>query len=146
MRIEHCREVAAPPAAVWALLGEPARWPDFEILVAAVAEPSGAAAAGPAREGRDVLVVARGLGLRAPVRIRAAEPDRWLGLRVRTLPGLVEDVDHLIEPLAGRRCRVRVTVAVRGPLRLVAYLPLRASSALVVRSLVRRAEAEAGAG
>ena len=129
--------VAAPPSAVWALLGHPLRWPGFDPFVAAVQ-----GVAGQARTGQHLLVIGRPLSLRIPVDVDYADPECRLEITVRTLPGLAQEIEHVIVPRTNGGSEIVVRVRTTGPLARVGVLPGQAAAVLRLRRLARRAEAE----
>jgi uncharacterized membrane protein len=132
----------APCEVVWDLLRDPERWPEFEVFLSAVE-----GAPTPVEAGRSFHVVGRApVRVRVPVDVRVVRPGQQLGIRIHTLPGVVEDVDHLLVPLPGGRTDIEVRVTVRGPLAPAAFLPLRISSAVVARQLAAAAARSARGG
>jgi hypothetical protein len=129
----------APVEAVWDLLRDPARWPEFELFLSTV---EGGRV--PLEVGQSFTVVGRAPAvLRVPVDVRVVHPLQRLGITIHTLPGVIEDVDHLLVPLPSGRTDIEVRVSIRGPLAPAAYPLLRVSSALVTRKLAAVAGARA---
>ncbi len=124
----------APPERVWALLGDPARWPDWA--------PHLRGAEGLLEEGARIVVHGPA-GVRLPTTItRVDVPWRW-DFRAEPPGPLSLDSVHLLRPV-GRGTAVAVHLRVArlgvvglGP--LAAYLPL---ARLAVGRLARLAEAE----
>jgi hypothetical protein len=121
----------APPAAAWALLARPARWPEWAPHL------GGAWGLGEPEVRAGALGAARLLGaLPVPARIVAKQPGRSWTWRV----GLVEMV-HRVEPVTGGGCEVAIDVIAPAPLEAavaVAYGPVIGAT---LRRLARRAEA-----
>lgn len=123
----------AAPAAAWALIARPGRWPEWSPHVRGawgLAGPGGEVRAG-------AVGAARLLGaIPVPARITHVEAGRSWTWRVG---GLVE-MDHVVEPAAeGEGCVVTVTLAAPGPLEpalAAAYMPL---VGVLVRRLAARA-------
>src|SRR3954453_3996651 len=96
----------APPAAAWALLARPARWPEWAPHL------GGAWGLGAPEVRAGALGAARLLGaLPVPARVVAKRPGRSWTWRV----GLVEMV-HRVEPARGGGCDVAIDVIAPRPL------------------------------
>jgi hypothetical protein len=124
----------APVEAVWSLLCDPERWPEFERFVSAVE-----GAHTPLEAGQQLSLVSRFIPRRAPVEIRVVHPWRRLAISVHNLPGLISDVDHLLLPLPRGRTDIEVRVVPSGPLALPSWVSLRASTMLTTRRLAAAA-------
>jgi Polyketide cyclase / dehydrase and lipid transport len=144
---------AAPVSEVWAVLGHPQRWAEFEPFLRSVTpEPAAGGSAG-AVEGVDPAeleaAVAAGQHLRAQLRLMSIEVpvsvdhvvDRCsVAVTARLLPGLAEEVEHLVIPSASGGSVVTVRLTLHGPLALPALLPRWLMRTLTVRLLARAAE------
>jgi hypothetical protein len=138
----HARS-AAPVSEVWAVLSHPRRWPEFEPLVRLVAGPEGELAAD--------VEVERGQHLRALLRMSPFElplvvdhvvTRSSLVVTAKLLPGLAEEVEHLVIPSASGGSLLTVRITLHGPLAVPALLPRWLLRALTVRLLARTAEGE----
>ena len=135
MRIVHRIHTAATPAEVWELLGDPRRWPEFELRLRQVRGSAGKASAG-AR----LKAMARVAPVGLPVDIVEAVPGQRLVMVIHTMPGLRERVAVDITPNVRRGSDVRVTVTLEGPLARVATVPLWFTSGVTTRVLATRTD------
>jgi uncharacterized protein YndB with AHSA1/START domain len=134
MRFVHRATTSAPPAEVWALLGCPDRWPEFDIRLRRVR-----GADGPAEAGQHLLAIARVVGLPVPLDVDEAVPGQRLRLTVHLAPGLREVVTfELVEVLRGGTTITSTTV-VQGPFARLAKVPLWVGRGVIVRLLAIRA-------
>jgi hypothetical protein len=145
---------AAPVSEVWAALAHPARWVEFDPFMRGI-EPDGQRSdpAGDAREAEgnasDALEVAVGQQLTAhlrllrvqiPVEVEHVVNRSSLATSAQLLPGLEEDVEHLLIPQASGGTLVTARITLHGPLALPALLPRWVFRSLAVRLLARTAE------
>lgn len=135
MRLRHRVRTTATASQVWSVLGDPVRWPEFELLLHRVRGASGAASTG-----QHLLGIGRGIGVRIPIDVVEASPDRRLVLRVHTAPGVVEEVTSEITPLVRGGCDLAVSVVVEGLFARPAALPLWLARGLTSRVLAHRVE------
>jgi uncharacterized protein YndB with AHSA1/START domain len=135
MRLAHRAQTSASAAEVWELLGDPARWPRFNPFLRRVhgAPPQ-------VRTGQTLLAVARLTGLRIPVDVVEAVPERRLELYFHTAPGVQERVVFELLPGVRGGCAVRVSVVVDGLFARLAFVPLWVANGLVARVLATQAE------
>ena len=135
MRLAHRQRTSATPAQVWEVLGDPARWPEFEPFLRRVRGTRGRAATG------QVLVgIARVGGLGVPIDVvEATAPDR-LVLRTSLAPGVTSTVVHEVLPVVTGGSDLRVSVVVEGLFARPAAVPLWLSTGLTTRLLAVRAE------
>lgn len=136
-RLSHRRHAQATPPDVWAVLRTPRRWPEFNVLLARVSGGGDEAA-----EGQRLLAVGRGLPARIPIDVRWVVPRKALHLTVHTLPGLREEVEHVLVPAARGGTDVVAVIRVDGPLAPLALLPLWLCAGITLWRLARRAEEE----
>ncbi len=142
----RARSVASV-ADVWEVLGRPDRWGEFEPMLRSVtpwpADPDGPAA------GRDGGGVSAGQRLRALVRCwpmpMAVDVDHVvnrssLAVTTRLLPGLTEEVEHLVIPSASGGSVLTVRLTLHGPLAVPSLLPRWFARAVTLRLLARAAE------
>src|SRR3954451_4711404 len=121
----------APPAAAWALLARPARWPEWAPHL------GGAWGLGAPEVRAGALGAARLLSvLPVPARIVAKRPGRSWTWRV----GLVEMV-HRVEPRPRVGCDVAIDVIAPAPLEAAVAAFYGRVIAATLRRLARRAEA-----
>lgn len=138
MRLSHRVRTTASPAQVWAVLGEPRRWPEFDLFLRSVRGSHGAAATG-----QHLLGLARLASLRIPVDVVEAVPDRRLVLLVHTAPGLRETVTHEITPSVRGGSDIAVSVVVEGLWARFGAVPLWLASGLSARVLAARTDRSA---
>lgn len=135
MRLVQKARTTATPSQVWEVLGDPVRWPEFELFLRRARGSHGALAAG------QVLVgVSRVASLAVPIDVLEAEPGSRLVLRVHTAPGVRETVTHEVLPRVAGGSDLRVSVVVEGLFARPAAVPLWLASGLTLRLLVARAE------
>jgi hypothetical protein len=136
---------AAPVTEVWALLAHPERWPEFDPFIRVVEPADGADVA----DSEGVFEVVAGQRVVAELRLTRRRVDvevdhvvnrSSLATTVRILPGLAEDVEHLLIPQASGGTLVTVRFNLHGPLALPALLPRWLFRALAVRLLAHAAE------
>ncbi len=127
--VSHRLTCGAPPADVWTVLRDPRRWPEFDLAFERVT-----GAAGDVAEGQRLLGVSRGGMMRVPIDVRR--------VLVHTVPGLRQQVEHVLVPTARGGTEITVVVRAEGPLALAALLPLWATSGVTTRLLARAAERE----
>ena len=135
MRLRHRVHTSATPAQVWTVLGDPQRWPEFDLLMHRIR-----GSAGQAVTGQHLLGIGRGGGLRIPVDVVEAVPERRLVLRIHAVPGVVEEITHEITPLLRGGCDLTVSVVVEGLFARVAFAPLWLAGGLTTRVLASRVE------
>ena len=135
MRLRHRVRTSASPAQVWSVLGDPAHWPEFDLFLHRVRGGSGLATTG-----QHLLGVGRGLGVRIPIDVVEATPERRLVLRVHAAPGVVEEVTSEITPLVRGGCDLAVSVVVDGLFARAAAVPLWVARGLTSRLLAHRVE------
>ncbi|HWH30016.1 MAG TPA: SRPBCC family protein [Mycobacteriales bacterium] len=135
MRLAHRVQSSATPAQVWRLLGDPRRWPEFNPVLRRVH-----GAPERARTGHTLLSVARFTGLRIPVDVVEAVPERRLELFFHTAPGVSERVVFELTPTVRGGCALRASVVVEGLFARAAFVPLWLANGLVARLLAVRAE------
>ena len=139
MRLAHRARTSATPAQVWDLLGDPRRWPEFDMFFRRVR------GADQVRSGQTLLGIARLTSLRIPVDVVDAAPEQRLELYLHTLPGVWERVVYEIAPAVRGGSHLRVSVVVDGLLARGAVGPLWLASGLTLRVLAARADREARA-
>ena len=135
MRLAHRVHTSASAAQVWEVLGDPERWPQFDLFLRRVRGTRGRAA-----PGQRLVGVSRVGSLRIPVDVLEAEPPTRLVLLVHTAPGLREQVTHEVTPAVRGGCDVTVSVVVEGPLARLAAGPLYVASGVTARLLAARTD------
>ena len=133
MRLTHHVRTSASPAQVWEVLGRPSAWPAFDVFLRSVRGADGRAASG-----QHLVGIARVLRIGIPLDVLEVEPERRLVLRVRTVPGLSEEVTFVITPTVRGGSDIRVSVVLDGPLARPAVLPLWLANGLNARVLAAR--------
>jgi hypothetical protein len=142
----RARSVASVPE-VWALLADPHRWTDFHPCLGEVTVcPDGdvPAEAG-LSAGQRLRVGLRLLPVSLPVEVTHVVERSSLALSVRLLPGLVEELEHLVMPSVAGGTVLTVRMTLHGPLALPAVAPRWVVRALTTRLLARAADAQLGA-
>ena len=135
MRLAHRVHTAATPAQVWEVLGDPQRWPDFELFLRRVRGAHGRASTGQRLTG-----VARIASLGVPIDVLEAVPPSRLVLLIHTAPGLREQITVEVTPALRGGCDLTVSVVVEGLLARVAVAPLYVRSGVTARRLGLRAD------
>ena len=141
MRLRHRVRTSAAPAQVWGLLGDPTRWPEYDLVLRHVRGSGGSALTG-----QHLLAIGRGVPVRIPVDVVEAVPERRLVLRVHLAPGVVEEVTCEITPHVRGGCDLAVSVVVEGLFARGAAVPLWLLRGLTARVLAHRVEKIARAG
>jgi hypothetical protein len=139
MKLAHRARTSASPAQVWSLLGNPTRWPEFDMFFRRVR------GADRVRSGQTLLGIARATSLRIPVDVVDVVPEQRLELFLHTAPGVWERLVYEIAPAVRGGSHVRVHVVVEGLFARAAVAPLWVASGLTLRVLAARAEREARA-
>jgi hypothetical protein len=130
---------AAAVSDVWALLADPARWPEYEPAFRSVtAVPSGEPA--PVAVGQRLRAQVRLMPHQVPIEIDHVVPRSSIAMTAQLFPGLAEEVEHLVLPSATGGTQVTARIRLHGPLALPALLPRWAARAVTVRLLARAAE------
>jgi len=126
---------AASPAQVWEVLGDPRRWPEFELSLRGVRGRPGRAWTGQRLTG-----LSRFGTLAIPIDVVEATPPSRLVLLVHAVPGLREQITFDVTPAARGGSDVTVAVVVDGLLGWPAVAPLFLANALTVRLLASRTD------
>ena len=134
MRLSHRVHTAGSAADVWSLLGEPRRWPRFDVVLARVVGASGTVV-----QGQRLVGITRGLPLRIPIDVVRVVPHKAVQLRINAAPGMREEIEYLLVPLPRGGTQVRLTVDLDGPMARAATLAACGTSAMSARLLARRA-------
>lgn len=135
MKLAHRVHTSASPAQVWQVLGDPQRWPEFDLFLRRVRGSHGTAVTG-----QHLLGLGRVASLRIPVDVVEAVPDRRLVLLVHTAPGLRETVTHEITPAVRGGSDLAVSVVVEGLWARTGWLPLWLASGVTARLLAARVD------
>ena len=135
MRLAHRVHTNATPAQVWEVLGDPRRWPEFELALRGVRGRPGATSTG-----QRLIGLSRFAALGIPLDVLQATPPSRVVLLVHALPGLREQVTYDVTSAASGGSDVLVQVVVEGPLGWPAVGPLFLASALTARLLARRTD------
>ncbi len=136
---------AAPVTDVWALLAHPERWVEFDPFLRAV-EPAQAEDGGESAgdfllmAGQQVVAEVRLSRRHVPFEVDHVVNRSSLATTAQLLPGLAEEVEHLLIPQASGGTLVTARFSLHGPLALPALLPRWVFRALAVRLLARAAE------
>jgi hypothetical protein len=135
MRLAHHVHTAAVPAQVWQVLGDPRRWPEFELSLRGVRGRPGRA-----QTGQRLTGLSRFGTLGIPIDVLEATPPSRLVLLVHALPGLRERVTFDVAPAARGGSDITVSVVVDGLLGWPAVAPLFLGNVLTVRLLRVRSD------
>ncbi|MDP9497555.1 MAG: SRPBCC family protein [Actinomycetota bacterium] len=139
MRLRSRVRTSAAPEHVWAVLGDPRRWPEFDLTLTRVHGSPGHVATG-----QRLLGVGRAWGVRVPLDVVEAVPERRLVLRVSPAPGVAQEVTTEIVP-RGQGCEVIASAVVEGLFARMAVVPFWVTIGITTRLLVVRAERLAAA-
>ena len=135
MRLAHRVPTAATPAQVWAVLGDPRRWSEFELSLRGVRGRPGRA-----QTGQRLTGLSRFATLGLPIDVLEATPPSRLVLLAHVVPGLRERVIFDVASAARGGSDITVSVVVDGPLGWPAVAPLFLGNVLTVRLLSVRSD------
>ncbi len=133
MRLTHRVRTSASPAQVWALLGTPARWPEFDVFLSKVKGSSSSAEAG-----QRLVGISRWTALGIPLDVLEVDPERRLVMRVRTAPAVTEELTFLLTPTTRGGTVITVALVVDGLLARPAVPLLWIANGLNARVLAAR--------
>ena len=109
MKLVHRVRTPAPPSLVWSVLGTPSNWPLFDLFLSKVK--------GSTREavvGQHLVGVSRWTVLGIPLDVVEVEPERRLVMRVRTAPGITEELTFVLTPTTRGGTDIRLSIVVDG--------------------------------
>ena len=109
MKLVHRVRTPASPAQVWEVLGTPTNWPLFDVFLSKVKGSSR-----PAAVGQHLVGVSRWTVLGIPLDVLEVDPERRLVLRVRTAPGITEELTFVLTPTTKGGTDIRVSIVVDG--------------------------------
>ena len=135
MRLVHRARTSATPAQVWEVLGDPDRWPQFDLSLRRVRGASGRVATG-----QFLLGVGRLASVRIPIDVVEAVAERRLVLLVHAAPGVRERITYEITPTLRGGSDIRVSIVVDGLFARAAFGPMWLGRGLTARLLAVRAD------
>jgi uncharacterized protein YndB with AHSA1/START domain len=109
VKLVHRVRTHAPPSLVWSVLGTPSNWPLFDLFLSKVK--------GSTREaevGQHLVGISRWTVLGIPLDVLEVEPERRLVMRVRTAPGITEELTFVLTPTTRGGTDIRVAIVVDG--------------------------------
>jgi uncharacterized protein YndB with AHSA1/START domain len=109
VKLVHRVRTPASPALVWSVLGTPTSWPLFDVFLSKV---KGATRA--AEPGQHLVGVSRWTVLGIPLDVLEVVPEKRLVMRVRTAPGITEELTFVLTPTTRGGTDIRVSVVVEG--------------------------------
>jgi uncharacterized protein YndB with AHSA1/START domain len=109
MRLVHRVRTPAPPAMVWSVLGTPSNWPLFDLFLSKVKGSTRAA-----EVGLHLVGVSRWTVLGIPLDVLEVEPERRLVMRVRTAPGITEELTFVLTETTKGGTDIRDSIVVEG--------------------------------
>jgi uncharacterized protein YndB with AHSA1/START domain len=109
VRLVHRVRTPASPAQVWSVLGTPTSWPLFDVFLSKV---KGATRA--AEPGQHLVGVSRWTVLGIPLDVLEVVPEKRLVMRVRTAPGITEELTFVLTPTTRGGTDIRVSIVVDG--------------------------------
>ena len=133
MRLTHRVRTAASPALVWEVLGNPARWPEFDVFLTKVR-----GADGPAVAGQHLVGISRWTALGIPLDVVEVTAEERLVMRVRTAPAVTEELTFLLTPTTKGGTVITVALVVEGLLARPAVPLLWLANGLNARVLASR--------
>lgn len=133
MRLTHRVRTSASPAQVWALLGTPARWPEFDVFLSKVKGASTSA-----EVGQHLVGISRWTTLGIPLDVLEVDPERRLVMRVRTAPAVTEELTFVLTPTTRGGTVITVALVVDGLLARPAVPLLWLANGLNARVLAAR--------
>ena len=107
MKLAHHVHTSASPAQVWEMLGSPVQWPQFDIFLTKVR-----GADRPAAVGQHLVGISRWTKLGIPLDVLEVEPEQRLTMRVRTAPGITEELTFQLTPTTRGGTDICVSIVV----------------------------------
>ena len=135
MRLAHRVHTSASAEQVWEVLGDPQRWPQFDVALRGVRGTHGQASSG-----QRLIGLARTAALGIPIDVLEATAPTRLVLLVHTLPGLRQQITHEVTPAARGGSHITVSVTVEGLLARPSVGWVFLATGLTARLLARRAD------
>ncbi|MCU1595570.1 MAG: Polyketide cyclase / dehydrase and lipid transport [Frankiales bacterium] len=133
MKLAHRVRTSASPTQVWAMLGTPRNWPQFDVFLASVRGTTSAAAVG-----QHLVGVTRWVKLGIPLDVLEVDPEKRLVMRVRTAPGITEELTFVLTPTTRGGTDIAVSIVVDGLFARAAAPVLWAAGGLTTRVLAHR--------
>lgn len=115
------------------MLGRPCNWPQFDLFLAKVRATSA-----PASVGQHLVGISRWTKLGIPLDVLEVEPEKRLVLRVRTAPGITEELTFVLTPTTKGGTDIAVSIVVDGLFAGPAAPLLWAANGLNARILAHR--------
>jgi uncharacterized protein YndB with AHSA1/START domain len=109
MKLAHRVRTSATPAQVWAVLGTPASWPQFDVFLAKVRGTTRAA-----EVGQHLVGISRWTTLGIPLDVLEVVPEQRLVMRVRTAPGITEELTFVLTPTTKGGTAISLSIVVDG--------------------------------
>lgn len=91
------------------MLGTPKQWPQFDVFLAKVRGTDRQAAVG-----QHLVGISRWTKLGIPLDVLEVEPERRLVMRVRTAPGITEELTFVLTPMTKGGTDISVSLVVDG--------------------------------
>ena len=133
MRLAHRVRTSASPSQVWALLGNPTQWPQFDVFLSKVRGTQRGAAVG-----QHLVGISRWTKLGIPLDVLDVDPERKLVLRIRTAPGITEELTFVLTPTTKGGTDIAMGIVVEGLFARAAAPVLWLANGLNVRVLAAR--------
>jgi len=109
VKLVHRVRTPASPATVWQVLGTPANWPLFDVFLSKVKGSTRQA-----EVGQHLVGLSRWTVLGIPLDVLEVDPERRLVMRVRTAPGITEELTFVLTPTTRGGTDIRVSLVVEG--------------------------------
>lgn len=138
MKLAHRVRTSASPSQVWAVLGTPAVWPQFDVFLSKVKGTHREAAVG-----QHLVGIARWTKLGIPLDVLEVDPEKRLVMRVRTAPGVSEELTFTLTPTTRGGTDITVSIVVEGLFAGLAAPVLWLANGLNARVLASRTHRQA---
>jgi uncharacterized protein YndB with AHSA1/START domain len=109
MKLVHRVQTSATPAEVWSMLGTPKHWPQFDVFLSKVRGTDR-----PAAVGQHLVGVSRWTALGIPLDVLEVDPENRLVMRVRTAPGITEELTFVLTPTTRGGTAITLSIVVDG--------------------------------
>ena len=129
----HTVHTKATPAQVWAVLGTPTNWPQFDLFLSKVRGTDR-----PASVGQHLVGISRWTQLGIPLDVLEVVPEHRLAMRVRTAPGMTEELTFVLTPTTRGGTDISISIVVDDLFARAAAPLLWAANGLNIRVLARR--------